>query len=574
MPSRAAVAAIVCALLSSGCTSPPVESPSPTESATTVATTAAGVPAHIVGVRVVDGNGEFYDTLTQDTFTPRGVNFNFWVADAGGGISDALLSEQYWDEARVNHDLGEVEALGFNTVRIMIDVANPAYGAIDTGESGRELNGAFLDNLASFLGLAKSHGLRVFVASNTLPDGSWWINQTASHETPQFQGAANEFFTPVGVDTYVDYWGKVVQGLADRHAATDTILGYELRQEYHVYANQPPFSLDAGVVTAANGKSYDMASQDDKDLLYDEGTAYWEDQIRTRIREVDPTALVTVGFFTPNAPHKVMPPDDARLVQTRYFIEHSSADFIDIHHYPGNGVDDNDIWENFSFASNPKMPVLLGEYGAIKEWWSSESAGAAAAMSMEVGACRAGIDGYLLWAWRGDALQDIYWASEGEGLVGQAIAPVNRPDPCEYGDFDFITYNAALTAKAKATSSVGGLGPSNINDGTNSYWNASGGAPQAVTLDLSAPRTISRFELVVAQDPPGRSVHELWVQVEGGKLKRVHTFDGKTSEGDVLAWEPAEPILGVTRVKVVTTYVGDLWPAWHEVVLVSPDPEG
>ncbi len=531
----------------------------------------AGPPDHAVGTRVVDGAGEFYTIATGETFTPRGFNFNHWVAAPGtGNVSDALLSTTYWDRATVDADLAQIEALGYNTIRVMVDVANPSYGAIDTGPTGTELNPAFLDNLADLLSLAKGHGIEVFLSSNTLPDDSWWINQTASHESPQFQGAANEFFTPTGVETYVDYWTKIVQGLVDRGAATDDILGYELRQEYHVYANQPPMSLASGTVTAANGQTYDMSNPADKDRLYDESTAYWEDTLRTAIRAIDPTALVTVGFFTPNAPHPVLG-DDPRVARTAYFLRHSSADFIDIHHYPGNGVKDADIWENFGLAGAEQMPVLLGEYGAIKEWFPTEADGAAAMMGMEVGACREGIDGYLVWAWRGDDLRDMYWASEGERYVSQVVAPVNRPDPCEYGDFDFIRYNAALTATVSASSALDGAGASAINDGGPGLWNASGVSPQWVQLDLAAPTTIERFELAVAQDPPGPSVHELWVQVEGGELTRVAVFDGVTNENDVLVYEPDAPLAGVVSVRVVTTSLGDLWPAWHEISLFSPD---
>ena len=45
-----------------------------TTATSTVATTAT-VPAHRIGVRVVDGVGEFYDRETGERFVPRGSNY-------------------------------------------------------------------------------------------------------------------------------------------------------------------------------------------------------------------------------------------------------------------------------------------------------------------------------------------------------------------------------------------------------------------------------------------------------------------------------------------------------------------
>ncbi len=60
----------------------------------------------------------------------------------------------------------------------------------------------------------------------------------------------------------------------------------------------------------------------------------------------------------------------------------------------------------------------------------------------------------------------------------------------------------------------------------------------------------------------------------GGDLALVHTFDGPTDEGDVLTFTPESPLIGVDRVRVVTTYAGDLWPAWHEIEILTSTPPG
>ena len=82
------------------------------------------------------------------------------------------------------------------------------------------------------------------------------------------------------------------------------------------------------MVTAANGETYDMSAQADKDRIVDEGLTYWADLIRGDIRSLDPMALVTVGFFTPNQPNEVMPAGDTRLVRTSYFLRNSAIEFV------------------------------------------------------------------------------------------------------------------------------------------------------------------------------------------------------------------------------------------------------
>jgi len=74
----------------------------------------------------------------------------------------------------------------------------------------------------------------------------------------------------------------------------------------------------------------------------------------------------------------------------------------------------------------------------------------------------------------------------------------------------------------------------------------------------------------VAQDPGGPSRHELWVRRTGGEPTLVQVFEGLTADGDVLRFEPAARLEAVELVRVVTTDVGDLFPAWKEIEVIGP----
>ena len=85
--------------------------------------------------------------------------------------------------------------------------------------------------------------------------------------------------------------------------------------------------------------------------------------------------------------------------------------------------------------------------------------------------------------------------------------------------------------------------------------------------------TLTELVLTVAQDPPGQSIHEVWVRKEGGELRLIQTFDGVTSEGERLVLTPTDPLVNIDLLRVVTTRLdGGLSPAWHEIELLTPDP--
>ena len=527
---------------------------------------------HRIGVRQGDAGAEFYDRLTGERFVPRGMNYNRFLRSEDGALNDNVLSTTRYDPAAVDADFAAIRALGFNVVRIMLETCGFYPNGCITTASGR-LNPAFFDNLADFLERAKAHDLFVMVASNTLPDDGYWINATASLEDELFQKGANEYLNPKAMPIYIDYWTGVVRSLIDAGAPLDAIWAYELRQEQHFDWDYPPFNLSEGLITTANGVTYDLAQPDAKARLLDEGLVYWADTMRAEIRAIDPTALVTMGFFVPNEPHPVRG-DDQRLVRTAYFLRNATVDFVDLHHYRGNGVDDTEIWENFGLLGVDDKPIVLGEQGAIKDWYSSEDRAAAAVLGLEVDSCRVGFDGWLVWAWRGDLSTDIWWASDGDGMIARVVSPLERPDPCVYGEFDFIRYNVAPQAVISASSFAPGFPPENAADETPEYWNSSAGTPQWIQFALAAPTDVEAIVLTNAQNPPGRSVHQLWVRKVGEPIALVHTFDGVTDEGDILSFTPEEPLIGVDLVRVVTTYLPDLWPAWHEVEILTRTPPG
>ncbi|OGO57674.1 MAG: hypothetical protein A2V85_02925 [Chloroflexi bacterium RBG_16_72_14] len=159
----------------------------------------------------------------------------------------------------------------------------------------------------------------------------------------------------------------------------------------------------------------------------------------------------------------------------------------------------------------------------------------------------------------------VGWEAVCPGPAGAAASPVpTQPGPSGPADG-----NLAREATVTASSELPGAPASNVIDGTDAHWNAAAGAPQWIELALASPGRVAGFRLVVAQDPGGPSVHELWVGRAGGAPERLHLFDGLTTDGDVLVFAPAAPLSDVTIVRVVTTSLGDLFPAWREIEVLG-----
>jgi hypothetical protein len=516
---------------------------------------------------------EFYDKETGERFVPRGANYHRWVSKPSPGQGniwvDALFNTSFGELDQAEAELQQMALLGFNTVRVW---KNACWGGVGgcIGDPAGGLSAVYLDNIAEFLRLAKSHGLYVLLTDDWVPDDGGYGQELAR---AAFGGYNGVYLTEHGINAERRYWENLIQGLIERGAPLDAVLAYELKNEAFYEAQLAPLDRSSGTVTIANGNTYDMANAQDRVRMMEEGWLYWIEQLRNAILDVDPTALVTMGFFVQQEPNPVRE-GDPRLVYLDRVVRESPLDFIDVHPYPGYDLSMREHVENFALDGAGDKLILMGEFGADKQNYATADRGAAALQSWQVESCEYGFDGWLFWTW-GKNPQDEFWnVYEGEGAVGAVLAPADRPDPCAFGDFDFIRFNAARQATVTASSFAPGFPPQLAADGSHEYWNSYGGAPQWIQFALAAPTEVEAIVLTVAQDPPGRSVHQLWVRKAGETIALVHTFDGITGEGDVLTYTPEEALTGVDLVRVVTTYVLDLWPAWHEIEILTATPPG
>lgn len=529
----------------------------PTGSATASASpTARPTPTpapveHRIGVRVVDGAGELFDRVTGKRYVARGANL---VRLDGYHVT---LTPGYYDPTRIEATLTRMERDGYNVVRVFHDHRRGGLG------TDAALPAAYLDNTADLLRRAKAHRLTVMLTQDWPPDGAAY----GFSSDPRIEDVNSLYLSRGGVGANARFFRDFAAGLVARGAPLDALLAYELRNELHFTDRYPPFSLGSGTVTTANGKTYDLSSADERTRMLEEGLVFWIDRMREAILAVDPTALVAVGFFQPHGPNPSRVGDD-RLIETKAAILSSSADFIDLHGYPGGELDLRQLVENFGLPRVTKKPILLGEFGAGRDYYPTAEDAVRALVEWQIESCRYGFDGWLAWTWDSTEQPEFWNALDAGGAIERALSPALRRDPCAVGGLD-LAVELTRGATARASRALGEGPAANAIDGkAETIWNAGAGPSQWLEIDLRAARTVERIRLMVSQYPAGATTHLVSVRAAGGSWGKVATLSGRTTDGQWLDVRPAKALAGIRYIRIETT-TSPSWVAWREVSVLG-----
>lgn len=526
--------------------------PSPTALASAPTTTVVVLPAveHRIGVRLVDGAGQFYDRLTGDRFVPRGVNL---IRLSGGGHS--TLDVGQYDPGRIEATFSDLATMGYNVVRVFL---NSRPGGMPGSVGG--LSPEYLDNVVDLLDKARTHGIQIVLTQDWLPESAAW----GFESDPLIDNVNAMYLSRGGVETNQHFYREWVSALAARGAAFDALLAYELRNELYFTESYPPFSLTSGMMTTAKGKTYDLGETGAHRRLLEENLVSWVDTMRAEILAIDPTALVTVGFFQPKGPNTSREGDD-RIIETEQVIQGSSLDFIDLHGYPGGELDLAQIVGNFGLPPVSREAARAWGVRSRARPSSDHRRCCSGPGRWQVDSCAHGFGGWLLWTWD-TAEQPEFWTGvDEEQAIGRALSPGLRPDPCQPGELG-LPEELARNAVVRASS---GGSPSNVVDGlTDTVWSAGAGPIQWVELDLGASRTVESIHLLVAQDPPGPTAHVVSVRGESGDWRELATLSDTTSDGQWLDVVLSAPLEGV-RFIGIETVESPSWVAWREISILG-----
>jgi hypothetical protein len=314
-----------------------------------------------------------------------------------------------------------------------------------------------------------------------------------------------------------------------------------------------------------------MAAAAGKQAMIDDNVVYWNDTVRAAILAVDPDALVSNSFLDPQLPN----PDrvgDPRVASTRPAIVASKIDFVDLHPYPGH-LTLAQFAQNYGLPAVSAKPVIMGEFGANEAAFPSVAAAAGVLQDWQGRSCQHGFSGWLLWTWDLEQMPESrYWSAlSGNGVVDDALSPVNRPDPCARGTY--AGQDLALDATAAASGSAPGFDPGKAIDGNlQSIWISGALPPQWIEVRLARIADVAEIRLITHQPPELISTtHNVYVRAFGGDLKLVHQFKGVTQDTQTLSWV-AESVLDDVVAIRVETVESTSWVAWKEIEVVSAKP--
>jgi hypothetical protein len=389
----------------------------------------AAVPQHRIGVRVVGGDGEFFDRRNGATFVPRGSTYlrRGW-RDVGGGhlIShQATFDVGAYDAAAAEAALEAMRAEGYNAVKVFLDAAcvRTCLGDATT----MLLSFDYVTNVLDFLRRAKANGLQVVLAIDEPPWGTTWNAQIGA----PFDGFNAWYLTRAGVDGFSGFWRTFVATLAALRAPLETVWAYELGGETWFQSDREPLSRRFGTVMTANGLTYDLGDATQRDEMLAAGLAHFTERVRAAIRSVDGTALVTMGVIAPTSPH-TWRVGDTRIALPLAALERTPLDFVDLHAYPGWDLPLPLLAENVGLRASRK-PIVVGELGAYHFAFPTIDAAAAGLAMWQAASCAYGVDGWLLWTWDTPTpIEPRMWSAAAEnGRLAQALGPRARPDPCQ-----------------------------------------------------------------------------------------------------------------------------------------------
>lgn len=562
--TRAVVAVFLAAI--TACTShpdstittrgPTMSTPANSETGVSTSTTTLDNQPEDRWIRV-DGD-RFMDTRTDSEFVPRGVNL---LLKVGGGGGDRMFAR--YDPDWVDAQLDAIASGGFNTVRFFLDMCMSCTSDSDG------IRTDYLDDLADLLTRLEAHGLVALPTSNDVPDPGY------SERLPccePFGGYRNSLYlSSEGHAIATEYWTDLLDGLAERGAPTHHVLGWELANEQFVLRGVPPISSTEGSVTTADGNTYDLAEDADVEQMVISNLRAYVTTVGSAIREEDPGAFVTMGFFGPEEFGAGRVAADERWVVPNQMLVESTLDFIDLHAYPGLGATWDSVATSFGLIGESSgRPLVLGEFGAFEDAYPDPEEAAAAMARWQAESCEWGFGGWLLWFWGAERDDEVITADAHDAEIARAVSPSVRPDPCDVGEFASDDLALGRPATASATES-NEYRASNVTDGSDAtWWSAADGPPQWVEVDLEAPQTVDRVEILIGHvSAPGPQTHRVYVR--GGDAEAPGTLVGEVSadahHGDWLV-VGFDPVSDVRYVRVETVAV-DGWVILHEVRILG-----
>lgn len=367
--------------------------------------------------------GVFVARSTGKAFVPRGFNYIRLFPQRSHNTFDP----EHYNAGAVDAEMRRWQADGFTVVRVFLNAAAHVPGTLaKKGERG--LVPAYLANVADFLDRAQRHGIAVMLCTESFPNVAPYTDGLGSPDSAVSLPNA-EYLDAGRVEAKALFLKDLILGLrAAKPSCLRAVFSYDIQNEL-CFQVSPPFTLESGSVTLANGRTYQLPAQ--RQELADDAAAGFVNRVADVIHEVQPGALVSASVFTYAAVGKDGP-GDFRAEQADWknrvpfrplTLARSKADFVDLHFYAENGV----AWERDLRSAEfdelrrvtreLKKPLFLGEFGAFKSKFPAVESAAAWINEWSAQFASRGFAGWLYWTYDTSEQPELWNACEGQRLI-------------------------------------------------------------------------------------------------------------------------------------------------------------
>ncbi|MBI5831793.1 MAG: hypothetical protein HZB16_05685 [Armatimonadetes bacterium] len=339
--------------------------------------------------RIVVRDGQFIDEGTGRPFTPLGANYYRVGAVSSGKQGHSALCPPSYDRAYVERMMTDLEASGFNTLRVFHSFLMGEDGILASPEA-REVAPGYAANLLHLLRTARSHHVRlIFTWDIWNPTSEWLAAQPLPDEarsgipmtgTPGMLVNAFRFTLP-GARTRAGCIVALIEVIKKADPGLlPVVLSWELENEVYYRVDQAPFDKREGRFTFA-GRSYALDSDAELQALMDDNLVAWANLCAGAIR------LVSAGVFSFAAVGRGGPgtlsadqTKDTRAPARLMALLRSGLDFLDLHLYAWRNKDQgfehflarnlaSVEWEELRAAARKAgKPIFCGETGVFANY--------------------------------------------------------------------------------------------------------------------------------------------------------------------------------------------------------------
>lgn len=534
--------------------------------------------ANRLAIRTIDGQAEFYDTVTGERFIPRGTNYIDFQPTENGTYEDRVFATNIYDADRVRTAFRTLAEHGYNTARIFIDTCGDGPYCIGNPR-GDGLNPAYLNNIVDVMHIAGEEGIYLLLTANSVPSqGGYW----PYFDSIYYSGEENPFFeaghlngaymVEEGFEVHRRYWRDLMQGIVvERDAPTEVLLGWQLFNEHWFFGDKPPFTLRQGLIELPYG-TYDLASAQERRQMGIDATLHMMNELVPIIRDQDPETLITMGFFAPDFPNQAgfggaWDTDTAPLLDT------APLDFFDFHAYIDTEISVEKQAENFGMIGYTDKPIIMGETGIGKIVAHSAQSATTAQAVWNAESCAVGFQGWLQWAYYPwpSAVGGKAWSfMDADGFMLEALSPHNQPDPCE--PVELAQQNLAYKSRVTYSNQLPNEPASLAVDGALTHHCPGSHPPQWIQTNFETPSAIAQVAGGIASWPPGRRHVQIWANLSDGTQIMIREYDTYMIDQQTLSYDLPGALQNVTAVRFLTLE-GDVWPCWYEVEVLSAAPD-